>query len=59
MEDSKKICPVLTMSSTRYDECVEHKCAWWVSGYTTEKIPVRCCAMEFIAMKNEEGLYRV
>lgn len=40
-------------------DCQKSKCAFYVSGYTTEKASIQCCAFEFIALKNAEGLYRV
>ena len=50
---SEKLCP-LCMGT-----CGGTDCAWWVSGYTTERIKIECCALEYIAMKNSEGYYRV
>jgi len=57
----KRLCP-LTFSKPRGESnyCEENStCAWWVKGYTTEKLPIECCAMEFIALKGDDGLYRV
>jgi len=69
-----KICPLMSRKVTQSFsddvpqflnapfeevECLKNKCAFWVSGYTTEKLPIQCCAFEFIALKNTEGLYRV
>lgn len=58
-DKEKKICPVHSIETHNYEPCIEHRCAWWVNGYTTEGISVRCCAIEFIAMKNSDGQYRV
>ena len=49
---------VLTTSFEPVD-CQKGKCALYISGYTTEKLPIQCCAFEFIALKNTEGLCRV
>lgn len=61
-----KICPLMTRRGNRDDDfledliiCQEGRCAFWISGYTTEKRNIQCCAIEFLALKNEEGLYRV
>lgn len=58
---SEKICPILSMAAqdTLFTECQRASCCWWVTGYTTERLPISCCAMEFLALKNSEGKYRV
>ena len=54
-----KICPIMSTGACNY-KCLKHECAWFVFPYTTEGL--KCdgmCAIEMIAMKNSEGLYRV
>lgn len=55
VKEEKKIylCPL------RGCACEEGKCKWWVNVYTTEGTPVACCAIEALAMKNDEGRYQV
>lgn len=62
MED--KICPLLSIGRDDYEYdyeyCKEGKCAWWVNGCTIEGVPIKCCALDYIAMKcPQDGLYRV
>lgn len=58
MED--KICPLLSIGKDDYEYCNEWKCAWWIEGRTTEEVPIKCCALEFIAMKStSDGMYQV
>lgn len=62
MPDEKpKICPLMSGRGIDQTVCRCHKelCAFWVTGYTTEAIQVSCCAIEFMALKNSEGQYRV
>ena len=40
-------------------QCEETKCAWWIQTYTIEDLPINCCAIEAIAMKNSDGKYIV
>jgi hypothetical protein len=56
---SIKICPLLSANPKDKVECEGPNCMWWVQGYTTEKIQICCCAIEFLALKNSEGNYRV
>jgi hypothetical protein len=52
-------CPNTLIAHYEPTDCQKSNCAFWVSGYTTEKVPIQCCAFEFMALKNAEGLYRV
>jgi len=56
-EKSKACADTKTKQS--FVECQKSKCAFYVSGYTTEKSRIECCAFEFIALKNAEGSYSV
>ncbi len=68
MADKKKICPLLTMAgvqqygldpNTEPYNCVEHRCAWWSSVYTTERAIAEGCALEIKTHLNSDGLYIV
>ena len=60
---SKKECPFLTAGfyanpSTEFNmktECIEQKCALWVTLYNTENNQEHGCAFAMNAMKNSEG----
>ena len=40
-------------------QCKKEECALWIQTYTTEGLPLNCCAIEAIAMKNSDGKYIV
>lgn len=62
-----KICPIMTrcdnpkadLASGYIIVCQHEHCQLWISGYTSEKLLIRCCAFEFMALKNSEGNYTV
>ena len=57
-----KVCPISSDSSDVNGPviCSENHCAWWVEPYTTEGLPAGgMCAIKMLAMKTNEGQYRV
>ena len=64
-----KLCPLkfnnVTLDKDGYafseDSCFceRIRCAWWINGWTIENLPIECCALEYMAMKNSEGKYLV
>ncbi len=55
-----KLCPMQFQLSGGSKQCHGSKCAWWVTPYTVEGFKMSgMCAIEMIAMKTNQGQYRV
>lgn len=51
--------PDIITSDIKWVFCEKSNCALWITGYTTERLQISCCAFEFMALKNSDGQYRV
>ena len=52
-----KICPILAIiqGDSLLATCLEYKCQFWTSAFTTENIEIWDCAFVIMAKKNSDG----
>jgi len=65
MSETQKVCPLLVIGmpvdtgAPMQPFCIESKCAFWTTVYTTENIPTSGCAITLLAGQNSDGRQNV